>query len=837
MRGLAFLIEFLRSPGLPHSGALGVVLQVAGLGGVLTLQQLPALPEHGLLFFCLGVLLGALCLCLRRRGGVFSFLALAAALVAGFALGFGWAAWRAELRLSDQLAFEWEGKDITLTGTVASLPVEFGMGQRFVFLVERLETPGLALGRQVPRRLWLSHYRRMTETPGPESDEITESTGRRMAVGERWQITVRLKRPHGTSNPDGFAYEAWLLERKLRATGYIRAAPPPARLAAPTAQTLLRRPMLAVHQIRARIRERFVTRMRDAPYGGILTALAIGDQQAISAEGWAVFNRTGTTHLMSISGLHVTLAALLVMWLTHRLWRFYPSLCRRLAAPRAAILAGTLAAFAYALLSGFGIPAQRTFLMLGVAGLALCSGRAPGSGRILLAALTVIWIFDPWAVLAPGFWLSFGSVAALVWVGTRLAAQPETPASLPERLRSRLGSGLRTFGHTQWAATLATLPILLCVFRQFPLAAPFANLLAIPLVSLVITPLTLLAALFCWGPGLLLLDLAHGILAPLMRLLEWCAAWPLWQTPTPAPWAVALAALAAPILLLPRGVPGKGAGLFLLLPLVFWPAPSLPPGTLRVTVLDVGQGSAVLLESAGHRLLYDTGPVYGPSRDADDAGRRVVLPYLVSRGIGRLDMLVLSHRDKDHSGGFESVRGTLAITRLLSSIPDLPGGEPCQTGTHWTWDGIRFEFLHPPRIPAGKPGEAPQGRNEDSCVLKVTTPSGRLLLTGDIEARTERRLLAAAAPLAAEVMLMPHHGSHRSSTPAFVAAVAPRWALASAGYRNRFNHPRPETLARYAAQGSKTRNTAEDGALILEFAQGKITLTSQRQQKRRYFQD
>jgi competence protein ComEC len=809
----------------------------AGVCGVLALQQTPALPGYGLAILCLGAALGALMLRLRQRRAAFLL-----ALAAGFLVGFGWAEWRAQTRLAEQLAPEWEGRDISLTGRIVSLPVEFDMGQRFVFQVESVETPNITLGQDMPRRLWLSRY-------GPADGNTADSnTANRstatMRVGERWRITVRLKRPHGTINPDGFDYELWLFERNLRATGYVRATPPPSRIDVPGAGSMLSAPMLAVHLLRGAIRDVFRQRLGDAPYGGILIALAIGDQQSVSSRQWAVFNRTGTTHLMSISGLHVTLAAILVMWLTRRLWRFFPSLCHRVPAPRAAILAGTLAALAYALLSGFGIPAQRTFLMLGIAGLALFSGRSPGGGRILLSALTAVWLFDPWAVLAPGFWLSFGAVAALIWInrpadgvlflqGSDQARESKEKA-VRRSVQDLLVRGLGTFGRTQWAATLATLPVLIQVFRQFPLASPLANFLAIPLISFVVTPLTLLAALLAWGPGLALLDLAHAILHPLMRFLEWCAAWPLWQTPTPAPWAVALAALAVGLLLLPRGVPGKSAGFFMLLPLVFWPKPIIAPGELRVTVLDVGQGSAVLLESAGHRLLYDAGPSYGFSRDADDAGHRVLLPYLISRGIGTLDMVVLSHRDKDHSGGFESVRAALPIRRIVSSIPELPGGELCREGMRWTWDGIRFEFLSPPETRELK------GRNDDSCVLGVRTQAGGLLLTGDIEARTERALLARAArtpgfPLSAEVLLMPHHGSHRSSTPAFIAAVAPRWALASAGYRNNFRHPRPETLARYAAQGAQTHNTATEGALILDFSQNGITLTATRETTRRYF--
>ncbi|MDR2614415.1 MAG: DNA internalization-related competence protein ComEC/Rec2, partial [Candidatus Accumulibacter sp.] len=388
---------------------------------------------------------------------------------------------------------------------------------------------------------------------------------------------------------------------------------------------------------------------------------------------------------------------------------------------------------------------------------------------------------------------------------------------------------------TQWAATLATLPVLVWVFQQFPLSSPLANLLAIPLISFVVTPLALLAALLAWIPGLPLLDMAHGVMAGLMTVLEALALWPLWQPPAPQMWAVLLAGLGVFVLLMPRGVPGKMAGLALILPLVFWPPPQIEPGDLRVTVLDVGQGQAVLLETAQHRLLYDTGPSYGFDPDSDDAGRRIVLPYLVHRGVNALDMMVVSHRDTDHSGGMKAILETMTVRRLSSSVPEYPDGELCARGMSWVWDDIRFEFLHPP------PDRLPKGDNGDSCVLKVTTAAGRLLLTGDIDRRAEKNVLTAHATtpeaLSAEVILAPHHGSKNASSEPFLAAVAPQIALFPAGYRNRYNHPHPETLQRYGVLQAQIGRTDRDGALVLEFSQTGVSLRSWRKEEPRYWRE
>ncbi|GHT91347.1 DNA internalization-related competence protein ComEC/Rec2 [Betaproteobacteria bacterium] len=804
----------------------GIFLLTAALG-VCALQGQAELPARNLVWLAGGLVVfaGAIRLFPRRFGLPLCLLVG----LAGLAVGWGWAAWRAEIRLAEQLPAEWEVRDIRLTGTVASLPARFDRGERFEFQVDEILTPNA----KIPTRLWLSFYTlgwrgEINPTPAPRA-------------GERWEFTVRLKRPHGRANPHAFDYEAWLFERSLRATGYVRNAPVPVFKG--VADWTNSSPMLAVHRLRENLRDHFLATLGgtgDAPYGGILTALAIGDQSAVPQPQWTIFNRTGTTHLMSISGLHVTLVAALAGGLLGWLWRQHPRLCLCLPAKRVAILGGVLAALVYGLISGLSIPAQRACLMLVAAATALLGNRRVGAGRILLVALICVLLFDPWAVLAAGFWLSFGAVAALYWVGMPHNAleivEEEDPARL-KNLRQRIVRYLRGFLHTQWAATTATLPLLFLFFQRFPLVSPFANLLAIPWVSFVITPLALLGALFAWLP-LPILSFAHLLLAPLMAMLDFFAGMPLLTPVAPPLWSVLLAGVGVLLLLLPRGTPGKGAALVMLLPLLFGQAPELSQGQLRATALDVGQGQAVLLETANHRLLYDAAPGYGPAGEdgeaqtGRDAGAQVVLPYLTASGVRALDALVVSHRDNDHSGGMNSIVAGLPVQRVISSIPDVPGGETCRRGQSWTWDGVRFEFLHPPA------DKTLRGDNGDSCVLKVTSAGGRMLLTGDISAREERRLLAQdRAALAAEVILVPHHGSRTSSTLPFVAAVGADWALVSAGYRNRFNHPRPEIVDRYENLDTQLLRTDRDGALMLDFAEQGITVRRWRQEERRYWRD
>jgi competence protein ComEC len=755
--------------------------------GVLLLQTSGELPSAALWLAGGGLACLPVALCARPA-------TRALFLVGCLLLGFGWAAWRAEIRLADELGREWEGRDVEVVGTIAGLPQDFERGVRFEFAVEQRLTDGAI----VPDNLQLAWYVGRTLPPA-------------LRPGERWRFTVRLKRPHGGANPGGFDYEAWLLERGIRATGYVRPGP------ATRLESFVWRSGHVVERLRAAVRDNFRQALPEAewPWVGVLTALVVGDQKAVQGDLWTVFNRTGTTHLMSISGLHVTMVAGLAGWLFTARWRRVPALVLRLPAQHAGLLAAAGAAYGYALLAGFGVPAQRTLYMLLVAVAAMLSGRLLAPSRILALALLVVLLADPWAVLAAGFWLSFGAVGALLYIGAAVVGEA-----------SGWRSRLRGWGLVQWAATLASLPVLLLVFQQFPLVSPLANLLAVPLISFIVTPLALLAALLPWWP---ILALAHAVLDGLMGFLFWCAAWPVWQAPAPPAWAVVAASLGVAVCLLPRGVPGRLLGAGLMLPAIFWPAEVLVPGEARIDVLDVGQGQAVVVRTAGHLLIYDPGPQYGAD---SDAGQRVVVPYLRWLGAGGVDRLVVTHADSDHAGGLASLQAALPVGGLLSSAPET-GGERCVAGQRWHWDGVEFAVLHPP---AEAYAVARAGNNHLSCVLTVTAGSRRLLLTADIEADDEARLVAGApAALAADVLLVPHHGAKTSSTPPFIAAVGARHALFSAGYRNRFGHPRGEVVERYVESGARIWRTDRDGALGIVLRPDGVTVGGWRQARQRYW--
>lgn len=766
--------------------------------GVWALQWLPDLPAPVVLAGCALAALAAAAVTFRLRGGSVRSRQTARVVLAVAAVlaGFAWAGARAHWRLADALPMAWEGRDVVVEGVVAELPQTMSEGVRFAFTVERAEGP-------VPEQLLLSWYRGRDEaSPMPQ-----------VAAGERWRLTVRLKRPHGFVNPEGFDYEAWLLERGVRATGYVRAAPEALRLAERQGGF-----MGAVHRLRAAVRDRFLATLGDAPYAGVLVALTVGDQHAITSAQWEVFRRTGIAHLVSISGMHISFVALLAGGMLAWLWRRVPALVLRLPARRAGAVAAMLAGVGYALLAGLGIPVQRAAIMLVVVAAALGSGREAAPARVLALALLGVLVVDPWGVLSAGFWLSFGAVGAILFLlGGRVVAP----------------TGWRAAVRIQLGITLATLPLLLALFQSFSLASPLANALAIPLVSFVVTPLALLAMLLPFAP---LLELAHWLTAWMMRWAEWLAASPLalWQQPAAPGWLLAAGVMAVVVLLLPRAAPGKTAAAAVLGALLAWPAPRPPDGGFRATVLDVGNGLAVHVQTASHDLLYDAGPPYGPKTDA---GERVVLPYLAAQGVQRLHRLVLSHDDGDHVGGADSVLEGLPVEAVMAGEPGvlaLAGerpGQTCAAGSEWEWDGVRFAVLHPV---AGRPPA--RRNNDDSCVIRVEAAGGSLLLVGDIEQRAEAGLVARAAPLlASSVVVAAHHGSRSSSSPAFVDASLPEAVVFSVGYRNMFGHPHPAVWARWAEAGARSWRTDSQGAVEVRVDAAGVEVQALRQRAPRYW--
>ncbi len=743
-------------------------------------------------------LIPALLLQQRTRWRRIAYQILLAAIACSF--GFFYAALFAQQRLSHTLPAEWQGKNIEVVGVVAVLPRQHERGLRFVFDVEQVLTPGAT----VPPHILLATYESARDEPLA------------LRTGERWRLTVRLKRPHGSVNPHGFDFEAWMLERKLRASGYVQRKGENTRLDA-----LVKTPGYIIESVRENVRDSFQKTLGNRPYAGVLIALAIGDQASIPQAQWQIFTRTGVNHLMSISGLHITMLAGLAFALTYALWRRSVWLTHRLPARKAAALIGLLVALGYALLAGFAVPAQRTVYMLATITAALWLSRTVAPSQILAAALLVVLLLDPWAVLSAGFWLSFGAVSLIFYMTAH---------------RLQRSHWLVGYSRIQWAMSIGLIPPLLAMFQQVSLVSPIANAFAIPLVSMVVVPLTLLGALL---PLDWILHLAHQAMSVCIWLLEWLNKLPdaAWVQHAPPAWSIVLGLFGVLWLLLPRGFPARWLGLLMMLPM-FIVLPATPPeGALRLVVFDVGQGLAVAAQTRNHALLVDTGPDFDGEADS---GNRILIPSLRAQGIARLDGLMLTHDDNDHTGGARSILQAMPVSWLLSSLATdhallqlSADTRRCADGQSWEWDGVRFEVLHPH---AESYAQEKIRDNDRSCVLKISTGKHSVLLTADIEKDSEWRLLKQhEAKLPATLLVAPHHGSKTSSRPAFVEAVQPEYTVFTVGYRNRFGHPKEEVVERYRAVGSELLRSDEDGAIVVKMDAENFSVERYRKSHARYW--
>jgi competence protein ComEC len=742
-----------RRPGAVASAA-------ALLLGVAAVQWLPALPRPAW-----GALLGLVVLWGSLRHPLLRLPALVL-------LGAAWAIWRGTLALDLRLPRGLEGRDFDVIGTVAELPQVRSDATAFVLDVQQAKLAG----RPVPLH---GHVRLSWYDDAPAFPACS-----------RWQLHVRLRRPRGLLDPGSLDGERSALERRVAAVGYVRAD---------GADRLLQR-MSCIDGLRDRIAQGIAARVHDPHDAALLQAFSIGDTRGLDQDDWEVARANGVPHLIAISGFHVGVAALFGVLLLHLLYASWPGLALRLPRPPAQAAAALLAAGLYGALAGFGLPTVRTLLMIAVVALARCSRRGVGGAQTLALALVAMLLVDPLAVLAAGFWLSFVGVAFLMLC---LDARPR---------------GLRGFLHElsagQLVMTVALLPLTLWFFGEASLVGALSNLVAVPFVSFVIVPCALL--------GTLLLLLAPPAAAPVLKLaavlahaqwwlLERMATWPgaHWYLPEVEPWALLLALLGALWLFAPRGLPLRCFGLVLFLPLM-WPMRPVPAaGGFQAWVLDVGQGLAVIVRTRDHALVYDAGARY-PS--GFDLGEAVVVPALHALGIDRLDTLMISHADNDHAGGAAAV---------AKAFPDAAryAGEPgrmalpmraCRAGQAWRWDGVGFRVLWPGP-------DTPGRRNDRSCVLAVDGIGGRLLLTGDIGSQAEPSVAAALGPARPTVLVVPHHGSRYSSDPSFIAAVAPGLALVSAGWHNRFGHPHPLVVQRYARAGVPLLDTAAQGAIEVDF--------------------
>lgn len=698
------------------------------------------------------------------------------ALLAGFAL----TALHASQALRSQVVAVPARHDAVLIGRVLTLPRTEPRRVVFDLQVEQSRMVDL-VGRTV-RVAW---YYEASE-PAPL-----------VRAGERWRLGLRLKAPRGLRNPGGTDAERHALADRLAASGYVRG----------DAKRI--RPGRGLQAWRERTSDAIEASVASGS-SRFVRALALGDTRGLSDEDWRTLRANGLTHLIAISGFHVGMVAGAAVLLVRGAWWLFPALARRVPARIAGALFGVSVALAYAAAAGFSIPTVRTVLMIAAVAAAHGVRRSLRVWDALALAVVAIVLVDPLALLGAGFWLSFAGAAWLAWC-----------------LPREQGAALRGLIRAQAVASIALLPLAILFFDQASLAGPVANLVAVPLWSLVVAPLAVSGvALDAFSPTL-------AGAAWRLAAIAFDLAWPLFQrmgdSPLTLVWmreshamAALLACIGAAWLLMPRGVPGRALALVLWLPLL-WPAAHRPErGEIEVTAIDVGQGLAVLVRTNSHALLYDAGPAVP---DGFDAGERAVMPVLRARGVAILDRLVVSHADNDHAGGVQAVLAEAQASAILAPEGSgIAGASPCRGGTGWDWDGVRFRVLHPPE-------HFPYLRNESSCVLRIEARHGTILLTGDIGDIIERRLVGhAPRDLRADVVFAAHHGSRHSSDPAFVAATQARHVIFSSGHANRFRHPADEVEARWREAGARTWTTADTGAVTIRIGASGTDVRATREQ-------
>ena len=686
--------------------------------------------------------------------------------------GFLWCGWCLHALLAQQLPRALENRDLQVEGAIQGLPETRAGGRlRFVFDIDCYRDAGGC--HALPLKVRLNWYRDAAE----------------VHPGERWQLRVRLKRPHGFANPGGFDYERWLLAAGIRATGYVRNKGNNRRISGPSAVT--------IHTTREWLAGGLSNRLADHPVAtALLRALGVGDRSRMTDAQWDVLRTTGTGHLLAISGLHVGLVAGLLFGLVRYTWA-RAGLCRYWPARHAAAIASIVAALGYAVLSGFQVPAQRALVMITLFMLSGFAAQKPSPWQTWSLALWLVMWLDPLSVLTPGFWLSFGAVAAILYLSVGHQGGQSKWYSI---------------GRLQLLLPLALLVPGWVWFRQVSVVAPLANLLAIPWTGLLVVPPLLagLVSLLLWpAAATVFLGMAAISVGLLWQGLEWFSRWPgsLLYLPAITPQGVTLLVAGVTAVLASRALPVRLTGLLLLLPVMLAPATRPENGNVWLTVLDVGQGLSAVIQTQRHVLVFDAGPSF---RSGFDTGEAVVTPYLHWLDYNFLDRLIISHADNDHAGGAVAIRAMFHNGRIDSGEADkleFTDVHRCRAGQHWEWDRVQFEILSPA-------GEGESGNNA-SCVLRVTARDGRsILLPGDIERRVERRLLQQVAhKLPASVLLAPHHGSRTSSSAEFVSAVDPELVIFSTGYLNRFGFPRSDVSERYRQQGAVQLNTANEGSI------------------------
>ena len=776
-----------------------LLYSISFLLGICIIQQLAVLPSLG--YFLILPISLLLSIGFRRYKSLLFLRYLSIAIAGAF-----WATLFAQHYLESRLVEPLAGMNIVVEGKVIGIPTVNGSVQRFMLDIDSFQAEDTALQEHIdndvslPKRVRISWYYSTVE----------------VGAGQKWRFLVRLKPPHGFLNPGGFDYEAWLYQQGIHATGYVRESDLNRRLELAN--------VYSIDALRQALNQKINLHLIDSQYRGLVAALAVGNRSFIEKQQWDDLIKTGTNHLMAISGLHIGLAAAFGYWITRR--TLPGAVMKKISAQQICVGVGVLFALAYALLAGLSIPTQRALIMLMCIATAIISKRHFSSVNVLSVALLLVLIIDPVSVLSAGFWFSFLAVAAIFTLyrnKSKLDINETTDGVVHHKKHTVVEyskTKLWQWGGLQLVIALALFPLSLLMFQQTSMIAPVANFILVPFVSFLVVPLVLLAIVFfaVYEPvAILILKLANVLLEFIWPFLHFLAELPLshWVQNVQSLGLTVLAMTGIAVFLSPLSWRFRIIGVFLILPLFLPSQKQRLNGEFDVQLLDVGQGLSVVIATQNHVLVYDTGARFS---DELDSGQAVVIPVLITMGVKHIDKLIISHGDNDHIGGANSILDAFPHTKVIGQ--DLQSlvtddKQACRKGVIWTWDGVIFEFLHPGV-------KIQKKRNNHSCVLKVTGLGGSLLLTGDIEQPIEKQLLKNSAnKLKSTVLVVPHHGSKTSSSKPWLAAVNPKIALFAVGYRNRYRLPAIDVVQRYRALSTnpavRILSSASSGAIRLNF--------------------
>ncbi|MDW3094876.1 MAG: DNA internalization-related competence protein ComEC/Rec2 [Gammaproteobacteria bacterium] len=733
-------------------------ISLSFLLGVIVFQTSSVMPSY----FCLLLLPASIYLCAKK----FSLLP-----ILFFSLGYLWSFIFSLYMVYPQLSEQLEGKDVQVSGYISEVKSESHQFSKFIFNIN--ESSIAQLDSNIPEKVILSWFQ--------AENKIQDY--------QQCDFVVRLKKIWGFSNPGNVDYEKNMFIKGIGARGYVRSG-----------QCIQDKKVDDKVSLRQIWISQFQAIAPNYEYSQLMQALTFGHRENINQQQWLVLRKTGTSHLLAISGLHLSAISLVVFFVTASLVRCSAWICEMIPARVIAAIFAMIASTFYAYLAGFSLPTQRALIMVTAGLLAILLRKPVINIPVLSCALLLVLIINPLSVLTAGFWMSFLAVLFIFIV-----------------LKSTEGkSKLFRIVAVQCYLGFALFPISLFFFSQASVISPVVNLIAIPLVSFLLLPLLLLTQL------LFLFDapLCHSMFSVIDQLFAWLW-WSLNESAkfkysslefSPKLMGVIAYELGLFMLVQAKGLPARYLACVLLTGLFLIKEPGLKNHQMRMTVLDVGQGLSVVIETKNHALIYDAG---ARSPSGFNTGEVVVLPFLRSRDISKVDLAIVSHNDNDHSGGMHSILAAGVVRELMvSNLPRLYDFKPvklCRSGDEWHWDGVKFQVLHPPE-------KWHSNDNNRSCVLQIIHSAGNIMLSGDIEKSAEEKLIAQYGDnLASDLIIAPHHGSKSSSSYRFVDLVHPQTVVFSAGYRNRYGFPHATISQRYQEMGAQIVETARQGAVTFLF--------------------